>query len=219
MRGVGLEKGEGRETTTLDTRVGAKAAPACRATRARTGIGLRERGSPRGSGAGAQQRARGPCGTAPTPRYPVGPSGALRRSPARRGVAGTEQRSETLGRKPGGRRSILRVRSLGPRAPGPGCDPSACTNFAARRRPCPAGESRRLGAPGARSPVVRQPRSLALTYPSSPSGWCPAAPTLCPVAASGRSEGRIALPGRWAARRSRGAPRAPGAPCRPLLRG
>ena len=65
---------------------------------------------------------------------------------------------------------------------------------------------------------VRQPRSLSLTYLSWPSGWCPEVPTLCPAAASGRSAGRTALPGRWAVRRSRGAPRAPAAPCRPLLR-
>ena len=65
---------------------------------------------------------------------------------------------------------------------------------------------------------VRKPHSLALTYPSWPSGWCPAAPTLCPAAASGHSAGRTALPGRWAVHRNRGAPRAPVAPCRPLLR-
>lgn len=153
----------------------------------------------------------------PKPGFHWWPSRAPRQSRPDAGIEEQRGGQKRWGRNPAGAGSILPATGLGAPAPGPGSDPSAWHELLRQEEAWPC--KREPTAWGSwLSPPVRHPRSLALTYPSWPSGWCPAAPTLCPTAVNGRSAGRTALPGRWAARRSRGAPQAPAAPCRPLLR-
>lgn len=154
----------------------------------------------------------------PKPLFQWGPNRALPQNRVQRADR-TARLPETRGPKAGHRGEHFPVPpAQGAPAPGPRCDPSAWHQLlhpeeqAWRCKPEPTAWGSRF------SPQSGKPHSLTLTYPSWPSGWCPAAPTLCPAAVSGRSAGRTALPGRWAVRRSRGAPRAPVAPCRPLLR-
>lgn len=196
--------------------LGAKLAPASRAARTRNEIWLQERGysrRPDRSGAaqlGVPSASHGPAhlttGSDNLGRFSVGPQPGAAAKPG-------PTRAPEIGAPVGN----AGAETSGPRAQAGAAAPRPGTNFCARRRPCGASEGRRHGAPGS-SPPVGQPHSLSLTYPSWPSGWCPAAPTLCPAAASGRSAGRTALPERWAVHRSLGAPQAPVVPCRLLLR-
>lgn len=208
----------------MDTRAGPKRTPASWATSSRNRIGPRTAGPPGGRGAG-EQLSWGPPARATSSDTPSWVSGG---APAgRRGRAGPYAGTGELrggrkrwGRNQAGARSILPAPAPGAPAPGSSCDPSALARtFAGGEGLAVQAKADGVGLPAlAPSRAAGQPGSLALTYPSWPSGWCPTAPTLFPAAASGRSAGRTALPGRWAVRRSRGAPRAPVAPCRPLLR-
>lgn len=176
---------------------------------------LREAGVQGSSRAGGPQPA--PLALTPQAGFPVGPppGAAAERDPTRgpencaeAGNAGAETRREPGASSP--RLPRARRPQAGAVTPRPWRE-LLRGEKALRCKRKPKAWGFRL------SPPVGQPGSLALTYPSWPSGWCPTAPTFSPAAASGRSAGRTALPGRWAARRSRGAPRAPVAPCRPLL--
>lgn len=204
----------------MDTRAGARSwHPLPGPPKPGTESGSRSAGPPRGRGrSGAMEGdPRLPHALRhPKPCFQWGPNQAPRQSRARRGNRSTARPPETRRPKPGRSREH-------PPSPRPGRAGSrpALRPLGLARTFAPGGglavQARVDGVGFPALTPVRQPHSLALTYPSWPSGWCPAAPTLCPAAASGRSAGRTTLPGRWAVHRNREAPRAPVAPYRPLL--